>query len=98
MIEATQADREAAGALVRWTFPHTEGAGEGIVDGQWDHEVPVQAFARHRIAAEDRLTDTEATLELAVSIIECLTSGVIAGSSDHLKRAKAFLTNQNKGK
>jgi len=51
-VEVTQADREAATEVVRFFNPHVEGAGEGVLVGQYDTCPHVQAFARHRIAAQ----------------------------------------------
>lgn len=60
----TQADREAAASLIRWVFPNTEGAGEGIIAGQWDHEAPVQAFAaRARKAHQDAIEEAAKVAE-----------------------------------
>ena len=66
-VEVTQADREAAAALVRWQRQATEqwqtkegsalqffvaDFSRAIVQGIWDEHPVVQAFARHRTTAE----------------------------------------------
>ena len=47
-VTVEQVDRERAAELARWVFPNTEGAGDGIAEGHWDHQMWVQAFAAHR--------------------------------------------------
>ena len=63
MVEVTQEDREAAANYLAVTGGTTWGL-EYIRDGMDDDSFPVQAFARHRIAAEN------AALERAAKVCE----------------------------
>lgn len=55
MLAVTQEDREAAAAVVRNQASAAMrflGAGSGIISGEMDEHFVVQAFARHRTAAQ----------------------------------------------
>lgn len=53
MVEVTQSDRQAARDCLAELAGHNWGL-EYILDGMDDENETVQAFARHRIAAEQR--------------------------------------------
>lgn len=55
MIDVTQADRDvAADWCASQPFPSKQAEAPMIVAGEWGHHSLTQAFARHRIAAEQR--------------------------------------------
>ena len=66
MVEVTQEDREAAANYLAVTGGTTWGL-EYIRDGMDDDSFPVQAFARHRIAAENAAQQEITTLRARIA-------------------------------